>query len=354
MSSPSKYSLFSRLMVLVLGIGTATTLRGGGTAGTPAVGGMPLVVPAGETRAFSLPLSGMPSARGTVFGRIGSVGPDWVDVPGAGWTANAFLPTVNPYYLRLRSGGAAGRILLVESNSESRLDLNTDGTDLSQTGGAAVAPGDAFELVPADTLGSLFGSGTLQGGEAVAQADNVLVWAGADYRTFYFNSKRQRWEDAADPASSCDTFVLRPDRGFLIVRHAATDLRLNLIGRVPESAPRLWHARPGVTLLGAELPVDTTLGALSLQNRAKGWRGSGDFLAAYTEADLVEIRVGSTWKVFYFDRVGQHWQLAGNATRQNQDGFVVPAGAPLLIHRLEAPAAADDTLITLPAPGATP
>jgi len=350
MNASNPPTLLRQWMAIAVGMGAAAVLRAGAGACTPAVGGMTLVVPAGETRALSLPLSSAPSARGVVFGRVGAVGPDYVDVPDAGWIPSVLLPAVNPYYVRLRTGAAAGRVLLVEANTASRLCLNTDDADLTQPAGGPVAPGDAFELVPADTLASLFPAGTLQGGDSAARSDNVQVWGGSDYRTFYFNTTRNRWEESSVPETDCSAVVLRPDRGFLVVRRAATDLRLVMIGRVAEVAPVYWHARPGVTLLSTGSSVDLTLGSLGLQRRAGGWLGASDPVAAFTDADLVEVQYGRATKWFYFDTGRHQWQLAGDDTVRDQNDLKLPAGTPVFIHRLEASAPAD-AFITMPAPG---
>jgi len=349
MKTLTTHFLIRRWAAVAAALGAAAVLRAGGGACTPALGGLTLVIPAGGARALSLPLAGTPSARGAAFGRVSAVGPDFVEVAGADWTPGLFLAAVNPYYLRLRTGAAAGRVFPVESNTATRLQLDTDGADLTAAGGA-VAPGDAWELVPADTLASLLPAEILQGGAAAAEADNVQVWSGSAFRTYYFNTIRRRWEEAAHPEADCGALVLRPDRGFLIVRRGRTELRLTLIGRVAEVAPRYWHARPGVTLLATGLPVDTTLGALGLQNRAGGWLGATDRLAAFTDADLVEIGPGADPKLFFFDGASGHWRLAGDAAGHDQDGFKLTAGTPLMIHRLATPPSAADALILMPLP----
>jgi hypothetical protein len=90
---------------------------------------------------------------------------NYIDVPTAGWSPGGLSTAANPYYIRFRTGALTGRVMLVPStaNTASRVFLSTDGTDLTQAGLVTGAAGDGFELVMADTVGSLFGSGTPAG-----------------------------------------------------------------------------------------------------------------------------------------------------------------------------------------------
>lgn len=336
---------------LVFALCLAVDLTAVDVAYGPPAGGMTYVVPAGQTRSIALPLVHDSVAAGAVMGRFTGVGANYVEDTAANWVAGELSSAANPYYLRIKSGAAAGRILMVSStaNTVSRVNLTNDGTDLTLAGIVTGAGGDRYELVLADTLLGLFGTSTLQGGVDATVADNVQVWGGAAWLVFYYNTARGRWERNTDTAASPtrDNFVLRPDRGIMITRRAATDLTLRVTGRVPVTAPRHFHARPGVTFLSNGLPVDITLANLALQTRSAGWQAGTNPATAASDADLIQVWGGAAWLIFYYDSVNSRWQRNDGT---NRDSFVVPAGRPIMVRRTAAGATPADGVLALPMP----
>lgn len=338
-----------RSLAVILALLLTTAARAVDTAYSPPIGGMTIVVPAGQTRSIALPLIHDSIAAGAALGRIDAVGSNYLEDTTANWVAGELSSSANPYYLRIKTGAAAGRVLMVNTtaNTASRVNLTNDGIDLSTAGIATGTNGDVYELVLADTLAELFG-GRLQGGIDAVSADNVQAWTGASWLTFYFNTTRNRWERDVDTAASPsrDNFVLRPDRGVMVQRRAATELRFYVTGRVPEVAPRYVNTRPGTTFLSAGLPVDLTLGALALQTQAPGWQGGAAYATALADADLVQVWSGASWLNFYFDTTNNRWQRAAEAAQTNRNTFNIPAGRPIMIRRLTA----GSTLVSLPLP----
>lgn len=288
-----------------------------------------------------------------MMGRIEAVGVNSITDSTAAWQAGGLSSAAVPYYLRIKTGAAAGRILMVSTtaNTSSQVFLTNDGTDLTQAGIVTGANGDVYELVLADTLATLFGNSILQGGPDATTADNVQVWGGAAWLVFYYNTTRSRWERNTDTAVSPtrDNFVLRPDRGIMIVRQAPTDLNMRVYGRVPDVAPKHFETRPGVTFISNGLPVNTTLGTLALQTRADGWQAGTAPATAVNDADLIQVWGGAAWIIFYYDSGFGHWQRnIDNGT--NRDTFSIPAGRPIMIRRLAAGATPYDSVVSLPLP----
>jgi hypothetical protein len=89
-----------------------------------------------------------------------------------------------------------------------------------------------FELVPMDTLFSLFGSDTLLGGTSVSTADNVLVRSGSTWVAYYYDTDLGFWRPAVGPATNSNHVVLRPSSGVQIVRRGPA-FTLIFVGRVP-------------------------------------------------------------------------------------------------------------------------
>lgn len=320
---------------------------------TKPVGGMTIAVPSGQTRAVSLPLLGSVVGNGAVIGSITAVGPNYIDVSNAGWTAGAFSDASNPYLLRITSGAAAGRVIPVSAtaNTATRLNLTNDGMAIDQVVSPAV--GDRYELVLADTLATFFGSSTLQGGPDAQSADLVQIWGGTSWVYYYYNNTRSRWERSTDTAASStrDNTILRQDRGFMIVRRAATALTMYVTGRVPDVATRHSHLAPGVTFFSHGLPLATTLGALSLQTQIPGWRGAASSSEALASADLVQIWGNTDWVYYYYDTTKGSWQRSTDTTASSsRNSFQLASGQAFMIRRLNAPANAAQNFISVPLP----
>jgi hypothetical protein len=344
-------------LMLLLPVLMVTTLASATvTAYSPPVGGMTITVPAGQTRSWSIPLLHGSVGAGATVGRIETVGTNFITDSSAGWTAGAFSTTANPYYLRIKTGASAGRVLLVNTasaNTATQMNLKNDGTDLTQAGIATGVNGDIYELVLADTLSSLFGSTTLQGGPNSSTADVVQVWSGTAWQLFYYNTTDLRWELSTDTSASPsrDNFVLRPDRGILIARRAATALTMYVNGRVPDATPRYFQSRPGVTFLSNGLPVGITLGTLSMQTIAPGWIAGSDPTTATSTADTIQVWSGTAWFVFYYDSVNNRWQLnTDTGASPTRNTFNIPAGRPIMVRRLTAGATLFDGVVPIALP----
>jgi len=335
-------------LLVVAGLLSASVGHALTTAYSPPVGGMTVVVPAGQTRTFAIPLLHSHAGSGALLGKITGVGTNYVDVTGANWTAGALSQASNPYYLRFRTGAMAGRAFLVSTtaNTDTRVFLTTDSVDLVVSG---VVAGDAYELVLADTLGSLFGSTALQGGSDATVADNVLVWANTAWVRYYYNTARFRWERSTDTAASAprDNFVLRPDRGLMVTRRAATDWKFYVTGRVPEVGGLFPHSRPGVTFISTGLPTDITLGDLGINTRAPGWITATSSSGSST-ADLIQVWSNTAWTNYYYDSGRSSWQrTTDTAASTSRNGVVLPAGRPIMIRRVNS-ATGTPTLIGMP------
>jgi hypothetical protein len=323
---------------------------------TPAVGFLAQTIPSGESRPFSLPLLANVDAHPGAQGVITAVGSNYIENSSASLPAGAYSGVDLPFLARITTGPAAGRLFRVATpaNTSTRLYLNGDGLILNALG---IRPSvDCYELLPADTLDSLFGSDLLQGGPSASMADTVSVWGGASYQVFYYNNVRQRWERDIDTAATPDrgNFVLRSDRGVLIQRRASVPLELIFIGRVSSTENPITHQRPGNTLICTMSPVELTLSKLALDTaaRSRGWTGAAQPSLALAQADLIQVWRDGAWLNFYFDTTRSRWQKAGDATNASADAIVIPAGAPIFVRRVKSGASVEEKTLTMPRPGA--
>jgi hypothetical protein len=93
--------------------------------------------------------------------------------------------------------------------------------------------------------------------------------------------------------------------------------------------------------------VDITLASLSLQTRATGWQGGTVPSTALSTADTIQVWGGASWLIFYYDTANARWQRNDGT---NRDTFVIPAGRPFMVKRLNAGSSALDSVVSLPLP----
>lgn len=281
----------------------------------------------GQDVAVSFPLTRAPSAiSGRVAGLITAVGANTLDNSSAAWGAGELSQAATPYLVRILNGPAAGLLLPVSTttaNTSTRLTLVTAGLDLTTLG--IIAGQHSYEIVPADTLETLFPDGTLQSGPDTASADNVRVWSGSSWITYFHNgSGWQRVGMGATP-----NILVRPDRGLIVKRVGATKSHAHL-GQVPVSGLRVAIPRTASTFVSL-LPIEATFDQFALQTALPGWTGDVANPAAY---DQVRTWSGTSWLVYLRDNT-QGWLRYGfgaaGSTVLNKPGrpFLVvrPSGA---------------------------
>ena len=328
-----------------------------GTAYSPVLAGMTQELPVGQTTALSFPLYATPVSA-ALMARLTDTGPNFIEASGAGWTSATLGDGSQPHYVRIRSGASAGRVLPVQAaaGAENRLLVDSGGLPLARSGVATGTAGDAFEVLAAQTLAGAFQGVTLVQGTAAAEADQVQVWSGATWISFYKHATRNRWEAEHDAAGTParDAYALRPDRG-LRVRRGNTGpavLYVHHAGRVADTAVRIVHERPGSTFVALGLPVDSTLASIDPGlggGVAGGWRTGASPATASTTADLLMVwnPGGNRWTVSFKNTGTARWEEARDGAQMVRDEWVIPAGQPLLVRRVGEAGA---QLIAVPLP----
>ncbi|MEY4688390.1 MAG: hypothetical protein RIR76_2413 [Verrucomicrobiota bacterium] len=322
------------------------------------VGFLTQTIPAGQTASFSIPFDPDVSSRPDAIRRVSGLGATYIDSEGAAWAPGAFSAPSAPYAVRVTSGQASGRIFLVSStaNTASRLYLETDGLDLTSLQIESGTAGASFEVLPADTLATFFGSNTpgdalvVQGAADARGADLVQLWAGSGWKRYYFNTLWNRW--ALDSDTEVDAArnhaLLRPDRGIMITRRGDTPLVMAVVGRVlsvPHRAVQLGSDNLQ-SLLATMQPGDISLGNLALQrsDRVSGWRSSSD----PSQADILSVWSGATWLSFFHNDSAGYWQRVGDSG-SNRDEFMIRAGVPVFVQRRNSAAGTQERTIAFPA-----
>jgi hypothetical protein len=300
--------------------GVATSAAASTSVATVPVGYLKYEIPGGGvTSTVGIPLddTSAPPA-GIRTGVIESFTSNTIGQSTGGWTANLASASA-PWMVRLTSGPSAGKMLDITSNTGTTLTVvGANLTTLGLTAGV-----DTFELVPMDTLWSVLGSDTVQGGPSAAVADVVQVRSGTAWLAFYYDTGLGFWRRTSGAATNSNNTIVRPGSGMLILRRGGAQT-LTFAGRVLGTTFRMPVNNASTTGLTTGFPTDTTLAGLSLQNLLAGWR-SGTTTAA---ADSIGLHNGTTWVPYVYN--GSNWQTPAGA---NSDSVSVPAGTVLLIQR---------------------
>jgi Bacterial Ig domain/Calcineurin-like phosphoesterase/Concanavalin A-like lectin/glucanases superfamily/Purple acid Phosphatase, N-terminal domain len=285
-------------------------------------GRVTLTLPTKLDTSVSFPLADTATGlTGRATGFITAVGASTLDNSAAGWVAGELSVAAAPYFVRITKGVAAGRLFLVSTstaNTATSLTVNAPGIDLTTLG--IVAGADTYEIVPADTLASLFPVGTLQSGTATT-ADLVRVLSGTTWLTYYHDGST--WVRQGAVGSADDT-VIRPDQGLLVLRRGPAKT-LVIQGRAPSTRSQLTITRGRSNFVGG-LPLDTTFGELAVQT-LPGWTSN---LTKPASGDHVEIWNGAAWIVYFHN--GTNWVRQGAATSVDDQSAFRP-GRPLLVVR---------------------
>jgi uncharacterized protein (TIGR02597 family) len=297
------------------------------TATTTPVGFITVTVPAAvdastpSNKAISIPLYN-PADFVSAVASVDSASA--FTMTGATWTANQFATT--PHFVRIKTGAQVGKFFLIVSNTTNQLTVDTRGAAL----GTVLAVNDTCEIVPANTLGSIFGTTTpmVKTGATVNLADKVFIWNGSAWDTYYHNGAN--WRKSGSLANQ-NNVVIYPDEGLFVARVDTTaPLALTFLGTVPSTAEQSDLAGAGSTFVGNRFPVDLQLVSLGL-HLTPNWVSG----ATVDVADKVFVWNGAAWDSYYYN--GTNWRKSGNLANQNT--AVIPAGTSLFITRASASAA---------------
>jgi uncharacterized protein (TIGR02597 family) len=333
-SSSSRTVRFSVLAALASLASFSPAFAATSVATVP-VGYMKVEAPTGVLTPFGVPLDDTSApAAGIRAGKIESFTANTIGNAAGGWTSNLGAPTA-PWLVRITSGPSAGKTLDILSNTPTTLTVSgADVTTLGLTAGT-----DTFELVPMDTLWTLFGN-TLQGGVSAGTADNVQVRSGTSWFAYFYDTNLGYWRRTIGPATNANNVVIRPQSGVQILRRGAP-LTLTFAGRVLATPFRAPINNASTTVIHPGFPTDTTLGSLAVQTLLPGWRSGTN----PTNTDLVGVHNGSAWVLYFYN--GAFWQpFAGPAT--NSDAVAIPTGGLVTIQRPGATAGTTDLVRPIP------
>lgn len=287
---------------------------------------------------FSLPLLSYPIYAGT----ISSFTSTTLTVAGTPWTFGQLATTSSPYFVKITSGAEAGRFLLITANTTNTItlditDFSTQSTGLD-TSGFSVSNGDNFQIIPGDTVASLFGDNSpsnpllLRGGSAFT-ADSISYYdpRAVRFYSYYFNTTSNMWLSTSFSGSQNNS-VIYPEMVVGINRRgngAAMNFVLN--GEAPDVAPLIKTIGGGSTIYSSSsYPMDLTLATLNFS----GWLKS----TSASTADNIGIWSAplSRFQIYYqlpdAGGVPGQWRQSGGYTNDSSN-LAVPAGTGIQIIR---------------------
>ena len=291
------------------------------------------------TSYFSLPLTADPVYTGVVSAISASTTNDdtisVADSP-APWTSGALATAAAPYFVKFLSGNETGRVILVTANTTNSVTLDiTDHSSQTTPLNATnfnVQVGDAFEISPADTLGSVFGNNTTQnplllnGSSSLFTADTVSLYNPALFRwqAYYFNTTAGYWELSGTTTNANNT-ILYPYGALTITRRpneAATAIAVT--GRVAEVPIITKTTGSNAIVYGStDYPADLTLSQLQL---GPNWSKSSSVFTA----DTISIWDAALFRfdTYYQLSTDSTWRKSGNSST-DQSSFVIPTGSAI-------------------------
>lgn len=307
-------------------VGVINMTIAGGSVGTP------------KLTSFCMPLKS-PVVAGLVgqpTGTVTGVTATSISNSAAGWTNGALSQADAPCFLRIISGQGAGYVFQVSTstaNTPTTATLITAGIDLTSLGIAAGT--DRYELVPGDTLKSLFGTGgdgangAVLGGLTQANSDVVRVSSGGAWSDYYFHTGFNQWRQGSLPVSR-DNIVIYPNAGITYTRKAASNIILPIFGGVPDVGAKTLVGSAGPSYIANNFPVDRAIGSFGFEN-IPGFVKANPPAIPITSADTVSVWSGVAWNTYHYNAALSQWREGSLPV--NRSSIVVPAGRPIWIQK---------------------
>jgi hypothetical protein len=280
-------------------------------------------------------------ADGAITGVISSLTSNTLTNTSAAWTAGELSGVATPKVLRILSGAAEGRTFLLSTtvqNSATTVTLHTtETTDLTTLGIATGANGDRYQIFDCDTISTFFGDISLiVKNNNPDLADNVLLFVGGAWSTYYFHVTNNRWTRRSLGNPDATNQAIKPEAGLMFNRLGSAPMALSITGSVPMTKRADVVKSSGVTFLGTHWPVDSTLATSGIQS-IPGWTSN----ASLNSADQVQLFISGGWRKYWHD--GTNWRRSALGSPIS-DNETIPAGAAIMINKVNA--SGSDTLLT--------
>jgi len=223
-----------------------------------------------------------------------------------------------PHLLRLRDGNPLyhGMAFPLLGNKENDVVINVSPNDIT----TYFTVGDAVDIIQANTIGGLLGTGENFTGLAGKpnQGDNLMIWTTYGWKTyFYYQDKWQTFGTRNDQSAT----IVYPDEGVVYIRRSDA-LTVSFSGSVPFTVQSYRPGSDAKFLMSNPFPIPATLSQLI--DTSSNWM-SGTIL---DEIDQVLFWSGTAWQAYYHN--GSDWI---NLTSSEIDDKEVEGGEAFFIVR---------------------
>ncbi len=294
---------------------------------------------------LAVPLLASSNVSGQVTGVITNVTADTISNTSAGWTDGQLSTAATPQLIKIKTGNAAGRTLLISTSTANtattvtidpadasgvELDLRTLGINLGV---------DTYQILACDTLASFFGTPDttgILGGTSAATSDSIVLVLNGIASTYYWKTDAlggARWTKSNVQSPDATNTPIRPDIGVSFNRLGSSAIVLTILGVVPTTNRVVPIKNSGITYLAQGWPSDVTLGGiggLNLQN-SPNWTPNVDA----NSADTVVIKINGAFATYYYDPSSNPtpmWRKQ-NIQKTPSDDLVIPSGSMMSINQ---------------------
>ena len=301
---------------------------------------------------------------GALSGKLDSV---TVSNGGSGYASTPSVKVVaGPHLVKIIDNESSykGRVFLILDNNKTR--LNIDLTRIASGESSDVSTyfpvGTLVEVIPATTLGSLFGTDLtdLPANWTYGLPDatdwiyiwDILTWTyqpyffnGTDYESNSSGGWGRGWYSKLNPSQGIlNHNILYPDEAFLVTKRTSGAVTLEFDGEIETNDKQILLPESGNQKL-AKNPygADMMLAELIPSDQITTNTGSGSLFRSGTDetGDIVTFLSGTEWKRYYYDAnygndqvtsmhiIGTRRPLDGsdnNATTMSADDFLIDDG----------------------------
>jgi uncharacterized protein (TIGR02597 family) len=305
------------------------------TATTDPVGFITLSVPGNGGSGSSIAITGLGLTRPIEYqGSAEAVGANSLTDNEATWTDNQFNGANGEFFVEITSGPGAGVTANITGTNAQTKTITT-----AESLQGVAAQGVTFKIRKHWTLSSVFGADAanlnIAGGTATT-ADQVLLWNGTGYDTYYFQTSGiggVGWRKSGAPTVDQASLKIFPEEGVTIKRKQQTAANIVLMGAV-KLGPTSVAVDNGISVIGNVYASGMTLASSGLHDAnddpAKGVAGG-----TVTSADQVLIWNGTGYDTYYFQTSGiggVGWRKSGAPT-VDASNTPVPVGSAVTIKR---------------------
>ena len=216
-----------------------------------------------------------------------------------------------------------GRVFLIKDNNKTRLnlDLSRLGTGEPTNVSSYFPSGTQIEIIPAATLGSLFGKLLSElpsnwSSGLPSASDWIYIWdvLYGGYKPYFFLGRShesynygQGWYSKdSTSAGILNHTVIYPDEAFIIAKRTAGDVTFEFEGQIETSDKKLLLPESGNQILaknpyGADLMISELIPSTAITTHDGNASLFRAMETSSDEGDIITLLNGNVWEQFYYD-----------------------------------------------------